>query len=422
VLEGGGCVSVKQRLRPTPAQVEVFALHAGHARFVFNLGLEQRSMWRPDHRGRRPAITAASQQRELAQARSQVDWLRAGSSVVQQGALRDLDRAFVNFFAGRAAYPRYRKRGGRASFAVRDVRLKRTGRRSAMVLIPKAGWVRLRLSVPWEQAATATSARVVSDPAGRWHIALTTPPRPFQRQATGKTVGLDRGVANTLATSDGAMMHAPTLTGGEQARFLALQRRLSRQVKGSNRYRATRTALGRLRGRLDDRRTDWVEQTSTTLVRRHDLIVLEALRTRNMTRRPAPRPDPDTPGVFLPNGARAKAALNRAILAQCWGKLATRITDKAATTPEHATTLVVLVDPTNTSRRCAACGHTAPGNRESQAVFVCQSCGHHAHADTNAAVNILHRGTTAATQPPDRRGSDASAPHHVGRVNHLATT
>ena len=94
-------------------------------------------------------------------------------------------------------------------------------------------------------------------------------------------------------------------------------------------------------------------------------------------------------GNHLPNGARAKAGLNKAILASCWGLFATRLEDKAGRTPEDHKTILVKVDPRNTSRRCAACGHTDAENRESQAVFQCRSCGHHAHADTNAAVNIL---------------------------------
>ena len=134
-----------------------------------------------------------------------------------------------------------------------------------------------------------------------------------------------------------------------------------------------------------------------------------------MVARPTPRPDLDNPGAYLPNGAKAKAGLNKAIHASCWNQFATRLTTKAtgATTPVR----VVLVDPRNTSRECKPCGHVAAENRESQAVFCCVACGHTAHADTNAAEIVLDR--ALHPQPPDRRGSDASASHHVSRVNHL---
>ena len=280
--------------------------------------------------------------------------------------------------------------------------------------MPKVGLVRFRLTRPMGLVSAATSARVTFK-GGQWHVSFTTPAPAFVRAATGAVVGLDRGVANTLATSDGAFLHASTLRPGEQVRFLALARRLSRQKKGSARRARTKTQLGALHARLADRRTDWVEQTTTTLIRDFDLIAIEALATVNMVRAPKPKPDPDDPGVFLANGARAKAALNKAIYASCWGKLADRLGDKAtrATSP----VLVIAVNPRNTSRQCKACGHVAAKNRQSQAVFTCVACGHTAHADTNAAENILDRALNP--QPPDRRGSDVSVSPQVSRVNHL---
>lgn len=106
-------------------------------------------------------------------------------------------------------------------------------------------------------------------------------------------VGFDRGVANSVAPSDGRMFHAPGLTAGEQVRFLVLQRRLA------------------------DRRGDWIEQTATNLTGAYTGAAIENLPIRTMTRRAMPKPDPDHAGTFLPNGGRAKSGLNRAILASC---------------------------------------------------------------------------------------------------------
>jgi putative transposase len=248
---------------------------------------------------------------------------------------------------------------------------------------------------------------VTLSPSGQWHVSLTTPPAFFNRITTGAVVGIDRGVAQTISTSDGTHARIPSLTGGEQHRFLALERLLARQVKGSARRETTKRKLNRLRDRLRNRRTDWIEKTTTALVRDYDFIALEALNTVNMVKAPAPKPDPDNQGAFLPNGARAKAGLNRAILASCWGEFASRITDKTALTPEHHQTHTVLVDPKNTSRTCYECGHASKENRKSQAVFHCHGCGHTANADTNAAQNILAR--ALSTLPPDGRSTDASA-------------
>lgn len=388
-------MSIRQRLYPDQVQQPALVEHCQQARFVYNLGLEQRSLWvRSKHdRGTHPEhgdlnaarVTTATQMRELTALRAEVDWVRAGSTVIQQGALRDLDRAFANFYAGRAKYPTFKRRNNRAgSFVVRDLVVTRLNRRWATVLIPKIGVVRFRLTRTWAEVLTATSARV-SHRNSRWHISLTTPPAPKITADTGATVGIDRGVANTLATSDGTMIQAPNLTAAEQRRFLALTRQLSRQNKGSNRRTSTLNRLAVLRQRLDDRRTNWVEKTTTELAGTYDLIVVEDLRITNMVRRPAPKPDPAHPGVYLPNQARAKAGLNKAILASCWGAFLTRLDHKMPTGT------LLRVDPRNTSRTCAACKHCAPGNRESQAVFSCEACGHTAHADTNAAINILDR-------------------------------
>lgn len=279
--------------------------HRHHARFVFNIGLEQRSMWRPDKHVRGPLsaqrITTSSQMRELAVSRGELSWLRAGSSSVQQAALRDLDRAYGNFWAGRANYPRFKRRDDRAGgFVIRDLAVRRLNRTRAEVMVPKIGYVRFRLSRPWTDVQAATSARVTQQ-NGRWHVSFTTPAAAKIRAGTGAVAGIDRGVKNTLAISDGQMIQAPSFTEGEQQRFVRLQQQLARQThaarKGGRRLRDCRrrnltldrlAAFGR---RLADRRADWVEQTSTALARSYDLIAVEDLRVQNMVRRPKPKPE-----------------------------------------------------------------------------------------------------------------------------------
>lgn len=360
-------------------------------------------------------VNVASQCKELTSLRAEYDWVRAGATIVQQGALRDLDRAFENFFAGRSSYPQFRKRDDRTGgFVVRDLTVKRLNRRWGVVSVPKVGAVRFRISRNWADIAAGSSARVTQR-NGQWHVSFTTPPPVKITAGTGAAVGVDRGVANTIATSDGAMLTLPSLTAAEQTRFLMLQRRLARQVKGSARRARTLDQLAVLRLRLANRRTDWIEQTTTQLARTYDGFAIESLAVTNMVRRPKPKSDPDRPGVCLPNGARAKAALNKAILASCWGQFATRLAHKS---------IVVTVPASYSSQECRKCGHTSSENRESQAVFACTACGHRNHADTNAAQVILMRGegqlaaTLSIKNPRTFGGSDASAPHPVGRVNH----
>lgn len=400
-------VALKFRLYPTPAQQQGMLTHCGHARFLYNVCVEQANLWRPGL----SSPNSAERMRQLTEARKAFEWLAAGSTIVQQGALRDFDRAQRNWWSNPGHYrrPTFKRRGVSDGFVIRDLTVTKINRKWATVTVPKVGPVRFRLTRAFADVKAGTSARVTHR-GGRWHISITAPARTFERTQTGAMVGIDRGVINTLALSDGTFDHIPTLTEPETARMTRLQRRLARQQKGSNRRRATRGQIARLHQKGRDRRTDWIEQTTTRLVRDHDLIAIEKLTTANMVRRPAPKPDPETPGVWLPNRAAAKAGLNRGIHAACWSQFAKRLHDKADQTPELARTHIIEVPAPNTSRQCRACGHIAAKNRESQATFNCASCGHHAHADTNAAENILARANPTATP---QQGPDGYAAGHA---------
>lgn len=393
-------MSLKQRLYPTEEQTALLRMHTAHARFIYNIALEQRSMWTPAKRYFTQKINFATQSRQVTELRKEVDWLRAGSTVVQQGALSDLDAAFQRFFDGHAKYPTFKSSTDReGGFTVRDLSVRRINRKWARILIPKVGWVKFRLTYPWHEAQAATGARATLR-NNHWHVSLTTPARAKALAGTGRSTGIDRGVTNTIATSDEALDTIPGLSAGEQRRFLALERRLSRQTKGSNRRQSTLEAMARLRGKLTNRRTDWIEQHTTRLARTYDLAVLENLPIGNMTARTKPKPDPENPGSYLRNGAAAKSGLNRVILASCWGKFATRLEHKMA---------VLKVNPANTSRECRICKHVSPENRKSQADFECVNCGHGEHADINAAKNILGR-ATSTTPTRGQSGARATKP------------
>ncbi|GAB3261675.1 RNA-guided endonuclease InsQ/TnpB family protein [Kineosporia babensis] len=360
------------RLYPTAAQ-EVLLLEAcGHARYVWNLALEQRNMWRRD-RPHAPGYVA--QARQLTEARREFDWLAAGSVTVQQQALRDHDQAWQNFFAGTHGRPTWRKRGQSEGFRIvggEAQRVRRDNGRWSAVSVPKVGWVRFKRS---RHLPDFKSYRVTRDRAGRWHIAFAAIPDPIPAPGTGEVVGVDRGVKVAAALSTGELSSPAGLRPQEAQRLLRLQRCLSRARKGSGRRERVKRQIARLRAREADRRKDWAEKASTGLARRFDVIGVEALNVRAMTR--SARGTEATPG----RNVRQKAGLNRGILAAGWGLLVARLEQKA---PER----VVRIYPAFTSQTCHACGHRAPENRKSQAVFRCVACGYQANADVNAARNI----------------------------------
>jgi transposase len=381
------------RLYPTPAQQAALLEQGRHARYVWNLALEQWSMWNRD-KGATPNF--AEQCRQLTEARAAFGWLRAGSQTVQQQALRDFDQAVKNFYAGTHRRPTWRKAGLHEGFRIvgqQACRVEQVSRKWARVLVPKVGWVRFRLSRP---VPDAKSYRITRDRMGRWHLAFAVIPSPIPAPGTGEVLGVDRGVTVSAALSTGELLTCPGLSEREQARLKHLQRRLARCRRGSNRRRRVKAAIAKLQARASDRRKDWVEKTSTDLARWFDVIRVEDLRVAQMTRRPNPKPDPERPGGYLPNRRRAKAGLNRGILANGWGLLVQRLEHKAAGRVEK-------INPAYTSQTCSVCGHCAPENRESQAVFRCVVCGHRANADVNAAINIAAgRAVSARRETPPR--------------------
>jgi putative transposase len=360
------------RLLPTPAQQVVLLEHCRHARFVWNLAVEQQ-FWQPE----RHAPGYNEQSAQLTQIRAEYDWLASGSQTVQQQALRDFAQAMRNFFTGTHRRPTWRKAGVHEGFrqvGLKSSHVKKLNRRYGRVWVPKVGWVRFR----WTRAVPAAvrSYRVTRDRAGRWHVAFAHIPDPIPGPGNGSVVGVDRGVAVSAALSTGELLHTPSLTPGEQTRLRRLQQRLARAQRGSNRRQLTKLAIAKLKAREADRRRDWVEKTTTDLARRFDTIRVEDLDVRAMTR--SARGARDHPGV----GVAQKRGLNRAITRQGWGRLVARLDHKAAGRIERVTAAY-------TSQRCSACGHVAPENRKSQAVFACVACNAGpCNADVNAARNI----------------------------------
>jgi putative transposase len=388
----------RYRLLPAPAQETVLRDHCGHARYVWNLAVEQHSWWHP---GRTGAPGYLEQCRQLTQARAAHPWLAAGSQTVQQQALRDFAQAMTAFFdpGNPAGRPSWRKAGRDEGFRVvgrgRQWDVRRLSRKTGQVWVPKAGWVRFR----WSRALPpgAKSYRVTMDRAGRWHIAFAVIPGPVPAPGNGESVGVDRGVVVSAALSTGELLRCPALTARERIRLRRMQRMLARARRGSNRRSRVKHAVARLQARETDRRKDWAEKASTGIARRFDVIRVEELKIANMTRSAAGTRE--NPG----RNVRAKAGLNlsRGILRSGWGLLVRRLQDKAPGRVEK-------IRPAFTSQRCSACGQVDRDSRESQAVFRCTACGFACHADVNAAINIAAghavtaRGGDGAAQPVNR--------------------
>jgi putative transposase len=379
----------KFRLYATAAQEVLFGQFAGTCRFVYNLALEQRCDWWREFRANTGSgISYASQNRELTLLRAEVDWIAAAPIDCLQYALRDLDRAYQNFFTGGANYPIPRKRGENDAFRFPFARSRwrKLNAKWGVVYIPKIGEVKFRLTrgIP----GTVKNVTITSNALG-WHVVFSTEIEHKSPENFGPAVGIDRGVVHAIALSDGTFHDMPR----ERLKVLDRrarkhQKKLSRCKRGSNRRTAARKLLARTKAKAARLRLHWNHERSTEIASTHGVVVIEALKTRNMTA--------SAKGTVAKPGrkVRQKAGLNRAILENGWYQFEKLLSYKVA---ERSGELR-KVNPAYTSQCCARCGTVDKKSRESQSAFNCGHCGHSAHADTNAAINILRAGTQPASR------------------------
>lgn len=394
----------RYRLYPTSDQAQQMWAIAGACRFVYNLAFEQRRDWyRP---GRR--ITFASQSQELTQLRAEVDWLAAAPRKPLEQALKDLDRAYQNWWSGRARAPTPRKKGVNDSFRfVENIHVRRTGASSGQIRLPKLGWIAFR---GWQTIPGEICNATVLCRAGQWHVAVQWEKEVAEPALSElPAVGIDLGIAIFAALSDGTNI-APANHGKRALRALRkAQQDLGRKKRGSSNRRKAVRRVARIQLRVANARKDFLHKHSTTIAKSHGVVVVEALKVRNMSA--SAKGTVETPG----RGVRQKAGLNRSILDQGWGQFRTMLHYKLADRGGQ----LIDVPAAYTSQLCGECGLIDAASRVDQARFECVGRGHEANADTNAARNILQRGLDKSLKPveghrskrPDEAGTTPGRPH-----------
>ncbi|MDQ0955615.1 putative transposase [Streptomyces phaeochromogenes] len=395
-------------MRPTVGQaIALAAMLADHCSLYNGALQERRDAYRHVSR---TSVRYGQQSAQLKEIRA-FDPERQGrwSFSSQQATLRRLDKAFQAFFrrvkAGEApGYPRFR---GVNWFDTVDFPRDGDGcrwdstphDRVTRVRLQGVGHVRAHRHRPVVGRVKTVS---VKREGKRWYVILTAEQEqsePLPR--TGSVAGIDMGIANFLADSNGEFVPSPRHGRRAAAKLEAAQQalarfpRVRRDKRTANHRRAVQKVAG-LHRTVRRQRLDHAHKTALGLVREHDVIAHEDLKIRNMVKAPKPKPDPEQPGTFLPNGAAAKAGLNHSISDAGWGVFLKILHAKA----ESAGREVIAVDPRNTSRTCPQCGHVSAENRLTQEKFHCASCGHSAHADTVGALNVLRAGLARRNANP----------------------
>ncbi|MEU7432226.1 transposase [Streptomyces sioyaensis] len=385
-------------LRPTAGQEAwLRAMLADHCALYNGALQERRDAWR---HASKTSIKYGDQSDQLKEIRA-FDPERQGrwSFSSQQATLRRLDKAFQAFFtrikAGQApGYPRFKGVGHFDTVTFpKDgdgCRWDSTGHDThTRVRLQGVGHVRVH-----QHRLVRGRVKTISikREGRRWYVVLVCDEVPAEPlPATGSIVGIDLGVTHFLTTSKGLHVENPRFLQAIGEELAAAQQHLAtfpkRTRRRTKKHRAAARKVAKLHAKIRKQRLDHHHKQALALVREHDVIGHEKLNTAGMTKTPAPKPAPEQPGSFLPNGAAAKAGLNRIILDAGWGHFLGILAQKAESTARR----VIPVNARNTSRECPECGHTAKENRTTQAKFECVQCGHVANADQVGALNVLTR-------------------------------
>ncbi len=366
----------KFELMPSGEQMLKMRQFAGACRFVFNKAL---AMQKERYERGEKKLGYGGLCKQLTEWRNSAEtpWLSELHSQVAQQTLKDLERAYANFFEKRAAFPRFKRKGERDGFRFpQGIKLERENGR---ISLPKLGWLRYRNS---RMVLGEVRSATVSHRAGKWYVSILTLREVEQPVPHGASVGIDVGVARFATASDGSFVAPLASFKKHEKRLAKYQRRMARKVKGSANRKKAKARIQRIHARIANVRSDFLHKASNTISKNHAMIAVEDLQVRNMTR--SASGTVDAPG----RNVRAKSGLNKAILDQGWGEFRRQLEYKTAWRGGY----FVAVPPRNTSRTCPCCGHISADNRKAQALFKCVGCGYENNADVVGAMNILARG------------------------------
>ena len=364
------------RLKSTKTQAEALLRQAGMSRFVFNWALDKK---RGHYKETGETLANKNLSAMLTSLKQEegTKWLREANAQSLQQSLRDLDRAFQNFFSKRSRFPKFKSRHkSPPSFRIPQ----RVRVQDGKVYCPKIGWIRLRQSQ--EIVGKTKSATFKQDAQGHWYVTLVSefdmPDAPLSDPKS--CVGIDLGLEAFIATSDGVKVAPLKLYRRSQAKLAREQRSLSRKQKGSNNRQKQRRKVAKVHAKIRNQRQDFLHKLSTSLVAEYDLIAVEDLNIKGL----------------------AKSKLAKSILDAGWSEFIRQLEYKALWNRKH----FVKIDRFYpSSKGCSECGAIQESMPLSVRKWVCD-CGATHDRDVNAAKNILRAGRMAVGQTVSACGAD----------------
>ena len=368
----------KFELMPHGQQQRNMRRFAGACRFVFNKALAwQKEQYAADQTIKF-SYTILANLLPLWKQDPNLAWLKESPSQALQQTLKDLERAYKNFFSKRADFPRFKKKGQSDSYRYpQGCKLDQSNSR---IFLPKLGWIRYRNS---RDVLGEVKNVTVSHSCGKWFVSVQTEREVEQSLPQATTaIGIDVGVVRFATMSDGSHIEPLNSFKKRRQRLARYQRRMSRKVKFSNNWKKAKTKIQKIHSAIAHARKDYLHKATTTISQNHALVCIEDLQVRNMSK--SSKGNSEEHGKMV----KQKSGLNRAILDQGWGEFRRQLEYKMT----WQGGILLAVPAHNTSRTCPCCGHVSKDNRKTQAKFECVECDYVNHADLVGAINILERG------------------------------
>ncbi len=369
----------KFQLMPTGEQQRDMRRFAGSCRFVFNAALAmQKSLY--EQGDKKLGYAGLCKQLTAWRHDPATGWLASAPAHPLQQTLKDLERAYSNFFAKRADFPRFKRKGSGDAFRYPDPKQIKLDQANSRIFLPKLGWLRYRNS---REVLGELRNVTVSQSGGAWFVSIQTQREIEQPLPTATTdIGIDVGIARFATMSDGSFVAPLNSFKKHQQRLARYQRRMSRKVKFSSNWRKAKAKVTQIHARIANARKDYLHKATTTISQNHAMVCIEDLQVRNMSK--SATGSTETPG----KNVRAKSGLNKSILDQGWAEFRRQLDYKLNWNGGQ----LIAVPPHNTSRTCPCCGCVSADNRLTQARFACVVCGYANHADVVGAINVLERG------------------------------
>ena len=352
---------------------------AGSCRFVYNQAL---ALQKANHEAGKKHLSYVTMAAWLPPWKREVgqEWLKDTPSQALQHALKHLDKAYQNFFAKRADYPCFKRKGSGDSFRYPDPKQIKLDQGNSRIFLPKLGWVRYRNS---RDVLGELRNVTVSRNGGKWLVSIQTR-REVELPATPVTtaIGIDLGIARFATLSDGSYIAPLNSFKSKAAKLAKYQRRMAHKQKFSNNWKKAKAKVQKIHTQIANARRDFLHKATTTISQNHALVFVEDLQVQNMSKSAA--------GTAENHGKNVaqKSGLNKAILDQGWGEFRRQLDYKTAWNGG----MLIAVPAHHTSQTCPCCGHVSKDNRQTQARFACVECGYENHADVVGAINVLERG------------------------------